>query len=144
MPDRPELTDYRPADDHDLLVMLLANVRQLNEGIRDIRGMAIETQKDLSALRLASDRHDSRIAALESKFIDRGLQLQGLVTNQDKLKDDTLGRINRLEDERIDPLEQRLDMMRNWVFGAVAIIGLLWIFLAPVYTRLITNWFGGP
>ncbi len=144
MPDRLDLSEFRPSNDHDLLVLLLAQMRQVNEGLRDLRSLYTDSNAKIETLSRLTDRQDGRISSLESSMTERKAQMGSLSESVDKSKVDLLGRMERLERDRLDPIETRISSVRNWIAGAVAVLVFLWIFLAPVYTRLLDQWFGRP
>ena len=123
--------------------MLITQTRHINDGIRELRVILDDTQKDLGALRLASDRHEQAIAHLEQNHQLRVAQYDLMQEKITKLEKDLLGRLDRIERERLDPLDNRISAVRHWIAGAVAVIVFLWVFLAPVYTRFIADRFGG-
>lgn len=149
MPDRLELSEYRPSNDHDLLVLLLAQMRQVNEGLRDLRTLHTDANGKIETLSRLTDRQDTRITSLEGSMTERKTQMNVLGDKVDNSKSDLMGRIERLRKDDIEPIdtrisdvEQRISSVRNWIAGAVAIIVFLWVFFAPVYTRLLDQWFG--
>ncbi len=144
MPDRLDLSEFRPGNDHDLLVLLLAQMRQVNEGLRDLRSLYTDSNAKIETLSRLTDRQDGRISSLESSMTERKAQMGSLSESVDKSKVDLLGRMERLERDRLGPIEIRISSVRNWIAGAVAVLVFLWIFLAPVYTRLLDQWFGRP
>lgn len=143
MPDRHDFGEYRPQNDHDLLVMLLAQTRHINDGIREIRVILGDTQKQLGALSLASDRHDRRIAHLEQDAAERIAQGDTMILRMQKIEGDLLGRIERLETECIDPLSDKVKNLNARIAGAVAVLAFLWLFAAPFWARLVAGWLGG-
>lgn len=140
MSDRHDLPEFRLNSDRDMLVLALSKLDQGAAVMREIRLTQTDIQKELGTLRMLVDRHDNQLLHLERLQVERKSQIDHLDAGMHKMKDDVMGRFQRLESERLDPLEQKLNAVKAWIAGAVAVLVFLWVFLAPIYTRLLDVW----
>ncbi len=143
--------DFGPKSDRDLLVMQMTETRHIRATQELILRTQTDIQKDLGAMRIITDRHESRIIHVENMQAERKHQMDSLSAELSKLKEDMLGRMTRMENERLDPIDQKINAtntqinnVRNWIAGAVAVIVFLWFFLSPVYDRLLDTWLRQP
>ncbi len=146
MADQSNMPEFRVKDDRDMLVLLLARADHIAAGVRELRASQTDMQKDLSMVKTLVDRHENRLLHLDHLMTERKIQMDHVTLDVQKLKEDVMGRLTRMQEERLDPIDDKINQTnvkisnaRNWIAGAMFVIAILWVFGSPWYAQWVAT-----